>query len=321
MEKSDFDRLLQRYLTGQVSDAEKASLEAWLEVMKTENTTNLELTPEEEQLLFQKITATVDSGKPVTEFIPNQIKRQRANRWFLRVAASILLLMAASFLVWQWMKRDIQEEVLAATAVDKMILNDGSLVWVKGSSKLAYFEKDNGQTRYAELTGEALFEVAKDPNRPFVIQCREVSIKVLGTSFNLRANQDSVVLKVLTGKVTVSAIADNKTLQVEPFQEVIYTRGHWKQSTFGEKEATAMATNTEYDMRFENNTLGEVLARLESKFDVRIKATEESAKNCRLTADLTDHSLETSLQLITEVLTVTVTKQNSTIVVNGKGCL
>jgi transmembrane sensor len=320
MEKSDFDSLLQRYLNGQVTDKEKAKLEAWLEVMKTEDTTHLELTPEDEQQLFQKITSKIEGGKPVTEFRPLQIRKQRNNRWTLRIAASIVFISLAAFAIWKLNNRTVTKDNLTFESVDKMILNDGSLVWLKGNSKLEYFEKDNGQTRYAELTGEALFEVAKDPNRPFVIQCRDISIKVLGTSFSLRSDQDSVIVKVLTGKVSVTSSITNTTTQLEPWEELIYTRGQWKQISFGEAEATAITANTEYNMLFENNTLGEVLARLEKKFNVVIEVSDETAKACRLTADLTDHSLDTSLKLITEVLSVTTTKQDTVITITGKGC-
>ncbi|NOS93031.1 MAG: DUF4974 domain-containing protein [Cyclobacteriaceae bacterium] len=318
MEKSNFDHLLQRYLTGQVTDEEKAKLEAWLEVMKTEDTTHLELTPEEEAHLFQKITSKIESGKPVAAFRPEQIRKQKSNQWMMRIAASVVLVLTATFLIWQF--NDSATKKPAALAVDKMILNDGSLVWVKGDSKLAYFEKDNGQTRYAELSGEALFEVAKDPSRPFVIQCKDISIRVLGTSFSLRADNDSVVVKVLTGKVIVTSAIDNTTKQVEPFQEIVYTHGQWQQTAFAKTEVNTITANTEYNMHFENSTLGEVLARLEKKFNVVIQTSEPTAKDCRLTADLTDHSLDTSLQLITEVLSVTVDKNDKGIVMNGKGC-
>lgn len=319
MEKSDFDRLLQRYLTGQVTDEEKAKLEAWLEVMKTEDTTHLELTPEDEEQLFQKITSKIESGGSVAEFRPKQIRKNKKNQWILRIAASVVLVLVATYFFWQ-LKDASTEGNLTDKAIDKMILNDGSLVWVKGNSKLAYFEKDNGHTRYAELTGEALFEVAKDPNRPFVIQCRDISIQVLGTSFSLRSSQDSVVVKVLTGKVSVTSATGNKTTQLEPFQELVYTRNQWKQTFFSKKEANEITANTEYNMLFENNTLREVLNRLEKKFNVVIKTSDETMNNCRLTADLTDHSLDTSLQLIAEVLSIKVTKKETIIIIYGKGC-
>lgn len=320
MEKSDFDRLLHRYLTDQVTEEEKVKLEAWLEVMKTEDTTHLQLTDEDERQLFQKITAKIDSGKPITEFRPAQIRKQKTNRWILRIAASVTVGLAMVYILWQFNSSSNADGKLVNASVDKMILGDGSLVWLKGESKLAYFERDNGQTRYAELTGEALFEVAKDPSRPFVIQCRDISIRVLGTSFSLRSNQDSVVVKVLTGKVSVTSAIDNKTTQLEPFQELVYTHGQWKQTLFGEKEATAVTANTEYNMQFENNTLGEVLTRLEKKFNMVINTANKEANDCRLTANLTDHSLDTSLQLIAEVLDITISKRDSIIVIDGKGC-
>lgn len=319
MEKSDFDRLLQRYLTGQVTDAEKAKLEAWLETMKTEDTTNLELTPEDEQHLFQKITAKIESGKPITDFRPRHLRQQKAKRWTLRIAASLALILVTSYLVWQWTKQPARDEALTEASIDKMILNDGSLVWVKGNSKLVYFEKDNGHTRYAELTGEALFEVAKDPTRPFVIHCKDIAIQVLGTSFSLRASTDSVIVKVLTGKVNLTSAVDNSSRQLEPFQEIIYTHGQWQQASFSKDQLLTITANTEYNMNFENTTLREVLNRLEQKFNVTITSSEP-ANTCRLTADLTDHSLDTSLKLISEVLTITIDKLDTAIVINGKGC-
>jgi transmembrane sensor len=324
MEKSDFDQLLERYLAGQVTEEEKTKLEAWLEVMKTEDTTHLELTAEDETKLFQKITSHIqgntESIGPITDFRPRQIIKEKTNRWLLRMAASIAILVGVAS-AWYFVYRPQHPAIgiTQALQVDKMILNDGTLVWLRGEGKLAYTEKQDSGIRYAELSGEALFEVAKDPGKPFLIQCSNMTIKVVGTSFSLKADNDSVVLKVLTGRVQMFSAKDHINLSVGPRQKVVFGKGQAKEMVLPQNEIAALTENTEYNMQFENAILKEVLQKLGKKFDVSIVALQQ-ANQCRITADLTDHSLNTSLQMISEVLDITITREGKSIIINGKGC-
>jgi hypothetical protein len=66
--------------------------------------------------------------------------------------------------------------------------------------------------------------------------------------------------------------------------------------------------------------MGEVVDRLESKFNVSIKLSDKRIRNCKITMDFTDQSLTKSLQLITEVLDVTYSVQDKTVTITGTGC-
>ena len=95
MEKSNFDQLLQRYLTGQVTEQERVKIEAWLDVMKTRNTTDdLELSKDDEDKLFRKITSNTDSVADVISLVPE--KRKGLSFW-LKIAATFLLVAIASY--------------------------------------------------------------------------------------------------------------------------------------------------------------------------------------------------------------------------------
>ena len=320
MEKSDFDRLLQRYLDGKLSERERVKLEAWLEVMKTETTADLELNREDEDRLFQKITSNLDNIAEIRAFRPDSGKKTRIIRWSLSIAAGLLLAVFVSYLLWYTANRNPGRlKVVAENGVEKIMLNDGSLVWLRDESTLVYYEKADG-TRYGELSGAALFEVAKDPLRPFMLHCGDVTVKVLGTSFTLKGDGDHIELNVLTGKVNLSSQADRKGIDVEPNEKIFYKSGKIEKLPLDQREISAITANTTYNMQFTNASMNEIVKRIGDKFNVKIYLPVSQAGKCRITADFTDHSLESSLQMITEVLEVEYTRKDDTIIITGKGC-
>lgn len=89
----------------------------------------------------------------------------------------------------------------------QLTLPDGSRVWLNNVSSLRYPTSFQGSDRRVELTGEAYFEVARDARKPFVVQVKDASIKVLGTSFNVMAYPEEAGSQttLLTGAVQVKA--------------------------------------------------------------------------------------------------------------------
>src|SRR5690606_1106516 len=107
-----------------------------------------------------------------------------------RAAASLILLATLSLIVWEFIEKDSPKEIAnlqttASEEIKKVILADKSIVWLKGNSSLTYPEEFSEEERKISLQGEALFEVTNDPDRPFIIQCGELTTKVLSTSFSI----------------------------------------------------------------------------------------------------------------------------------------
>src|SRR6266404_8039455 len=93
-------------------------------------------------------------------------------------------------------------------------LPDGSVVWLNASSNLTY-DKNFGKTfREVNLTGEAFFNVTKDPSHPFIIHTKVIDVKVLGTEFNVKGypNDAYTETSLIRGsvEVTVKNRADEK---------------------------------------------------------------------------------------------------------------
>ena len=320
MERSDFNRLMERYLKNEVSEQERIKIEAWLEVRKTDGG-DIEFSGEDQENLFRKITSNMDNLDEIIALRPEKEKKATSGRWLMGIAASLLIVSLVSLVVWTAFKpRDNKLEVVSKDGVEKVILNDGTLVWLRGKSKLIYYEKSDG-FRYGKLEGEALFEVAKDAAHPFALECADVEIKVLGTSFNVKTTNDRLELRVLTGKVHVLSGKNKQSIDVEPNEQVIYNgEGEIKKSSMDKGALPALTANTEYNMVFSNTLMDEVLKKLEDKFNVSIKGTNEPIGNCRITADFTDHSLDSSLQMISETLSVAYAKEGNTITLSGSGC-
>lgn len=88
----------------------------------------------------------------------------------------------------------------------KVILPDGTKVWLNAASSLTFPVNFTGSERRVELKGEAYFEVAANKEKPFIVKVNDVGIKVLGTHFNVMAYQDEPAIEttLLEGAVQVS---------------------------------------------------------------------------------------------------------------------
>jgi transmembrane sensor len=321
MEKSDFDKLLERYLKGEVTDAEKTKLDAWLDVMKTHNTPNLGLTKAEEDNLFRKITSNLSTVDDVIAMAPKPGKQQRLITWSWRIAASVLVLLSLSYAVWTYIASSSTGiQPMTGNELEKIILNDGSLVWLKQGSQLRYRELQQQNLRITDFEGEALFEIAKSPDRPFVVKCGDVSLRVLGTSFRLKAASNSLDLIVLTGLVNVYSESEKINVNVEPNEHLTFAAGKLEKTAATPSSVSSITANTEYNMEFTNTSLGKIIGRLEQKFNVSVKLVNEQAADCRITANFTDHSLEQTLHMLSEIIDIDYSRKGNTITITGTGC-
>jgi transmembrane sensor len=99
-------------------------------------------------------------------------------------------------------------EVYTTDSLVQFYLPDSSRVLLNKNSRLSFPEKFEGRERTVKLTGEAFFEIKKDPTKPFMIEAGSSLTKVTGTSFNLKAHKtNEVELTVVTGTVEFSAVS------------------------------------------------------------------------------------------------------------------
>jgi transmembrane sensor len=145
MEQIDFKILVTRYLSGDLSKEEKRKFEGWLEKMKTDeeglSEADLELSKEDQAELYQRITSNLEDFDQNSSPIMPKAK-VHVSTWITRIAISIMVLSVVTYAVW-YLGGFKPGSDSAAAETKKLILQDGSLVWLKGQSSLAYVENQN----------------------------------------------------------------------------------------------------------------------------------------------------------------------------------
>jgi transmembrane sensor len=170
---------------------------------------------EKVQATFESIHALPQSERSAWASRLNALEQPERSRtrvrlpWFSRpvwaTAFALTIALIAGLVVWQ-VGQDGPVETSAfkterATHRD-ISLPDGSRVRLGARSQL--FVNFTSQTRYLVLEGgEAFFDVAKDKERPFLVQAGEVTIRAVGTEFNVRRVMDKTIVAVTEGVVEV----------------------------------------------------------------------------------------------------------------------
>lgn len=101
----------------------------------------------------------------------------------------------------------------------QLILSDGTKVWMNAASSLRYPAAFTGTDRTVELNGEAYFEVAKNPSKPFRVLLNGMDVQVLGTHFNVMAYENELAIKTTLLEGSVRVNSGTQHAQLSPGQQ------------------------------------------------------------------------------------------------------
>ncbi|GAB2787938.1 FecR family protein [Rhabdobacter roseus] len=209
-------------------------------------------------------------------------------------------------------------------------LSDGTRITLHKHSKLRLAPDYGHSERVVYLSGEAFFEVVKNPEKPFLVYTGEVVTKVLGTSFQVVAyeEQANISVAVKTGKVTVlkqNQSAAKPSLSDEivltPNQQAVYIKANERLVKTLVEQPILIGRPVPYPtFEFDGTPLTEVLASFEKAYGVKIIFDEEVFKNCNLNATLTNEPLFEKLDLICETIQARYEVVDGQVVMYGKKC-
>lgn len=209
-------------------------------------------------------------------------------------------------------------------------LSDGSRVFLAKDSKLSYASDFTKKTRDVYLSGAAFFDVAKDPEKPFIVYANELVTKVLGTSFTIKAfDQDKqVTVAVKTGRVSVFAnryVADidpeTKGIILIPNQQADFQRENETLSrSLVEQPKVVIAKKELEKFAFNNAPVAEIFEAMESAYGVDFLFDPEVLSSCHLTTSLSEETLFERLDVICEAIGATYKVVDAQIVITGRKC-
>ena len=199
----------------------------------------------------------------------------------------------------------------------KVRLADGTLVYLNSATRMKYPVKFDEKERKVYLSGEAYFEVAKDPERPFFVEMEGVEVRVYGTSFNVNTHQEGNIQTVLVkGSIGVKVLSSGMESMIRPGQMAEFKQGNTKVDV----KDVNVAVYTDWKdgiFRFENQRLEDILTVLSNWYDVDVFYQTPSVKELHFSGYMERYKdVRVILDAITLSTGVTFSIQGKTIIVS-----
>lgn len=214
-------------------------------------------------------------------------------------------------------------------AKSKMVLPDGTTVWLNSGSKLTYSDNFRDSVRSVELDGEAFFDVVKDAKHPFIVHTSGIDIRVLGTAFNVKsyAAESTIEATLIRGLIEVVKKDEPQSPKVilRPHEKLVFNK---EEQTMEKSSGTAEnikidkivitprgiiitplpknrsdtsleETSWVYNkLIFEGDTFDELAKKMERWFNVQIVFKDQKVQEYRVAGVFENESIEQALQAL-----------------------
>jgi transmembrane sensor len=314
------DDLLVKYLLGETTEEESLFVENWInsnaankkqyEDFKTiweESKRLAAVSTVNEKAAWQRFKTRIEQPKQTAV-----VRKMKAPAWWSVAALFIVLAGAGYFGFKIFGETPVQNiAVVSKESVIADTLPDGSVVTLNKNSELEYPSRFKGDTRTIALKGEAFFNVTPNKKKPFIIHVNDVTIRVVGTSFNVRSVNGVTEVLVETGIVQV--IRNNKMVQLQPEEKAIVTQ---QDSALVKEKVEDKLYNYYRSKQFvcDDTPLWKFVKILNEAYDANIVIDNPKLRNLRLTAPFDNESLDRILEIIHETFNITVVKGKDSII-------
>lgn len=319
--------LFQKLVTGDLQDAEQLQLEQWRQQADLNNLIYEEIVNDQNFCDLLQTGSWKDNSREwenildrINPKVYKTVKLTPRNYWLSAAVAGLLLLMGLTGGLFFTGKQPSGTENTFTHIYSprgqrtQVTLPDKSRVWLNSETSMQYPSTFNGKIREVTIEGEAFFEVAKNPEKPFIVNTSELKVKVYGTSFNVKAYPDEKTIEttLIDGKLSIQPNSDvegSKELFLKPNEKVTYTKPTGTTNMSQEKvvdKTEKVATGSMKQIKpviklisnvnvqpesswksgklyFNDETFGELAVKLERWFDVQIHFESEEVKNYRFT--------------------------------------
>lgn len=219
--------------------------------------------------------------------------------------------------------RKLVEHINSTDSSIRFELPDKSWIKLAPGSRFSYASGfTDSANRDVFLSGEAFFEVAKNPNKPFRVFSNDLVTRVLGTSFTIRAydKEKDINVVVQTGKVNVYRDQSEGVL-LTANQEVVYHRQDKKFTKQLKEHPVIISPKIQSrQLVFDDQPVLLVLQVLKEAYGIEINYDADLLRVCTITADLTDESIFKKLELICRAINADYEVINSEVYIYPKGC-
>ncbi len=311
-----FTELLGKQLAGEISPDESIELKSILA-----GSASLRKEYEHLQTYFDADTVEDENVDQVFNRIKTQInipgepglkvvKDKNFGIWLKMVA--VLAIVVAGVLVYNreaifFHKADqpaLTQVLTKVSEVKTIVLADGSTVKMNSGSSLKYPEHFTAAIREVYLSGEAFFDVKKDPHHPFIVHTEQLAVKVLGTAFDVKAypNDAFTETTLIRGKVSVSIKNNNtQTFVLKPNDKFTLIGGKASMSQLSHFDGSGRIIETawtNHELIYKNDSFEEIAKLFERWYGIKIAFKEPELKTLRFTGRVDKETLSEALDVL-----------------------
>jgi len=332
MTKVEFEKLTERYNAGKCTPEEIAFVEKWVD---------LNFGMDGDKLVFESEPEATITGEDMWLNIQDAagISRRWARPWsrewfFWGMAASVALLLVAGLFLFG---KDKKSPELTMTGLEthntsvnrqRIILPDSSVVTLAKGAGIITSESYGERTRTVRLTGEAFFEIKRNPKKPFLVYSGDLVTEVLGTSFNVKPELEgkTIEVSVVTGKVSVYTSEKDRNQRrsgviINPNQKVVYnTESKTIRQDIVENPKIVLPDAPELIFKFDEVPVETVLSTLRHAYGMEIVVNNSGLNDCKFTGNLNGFDLFKQLNYICDAIDAQYEVRGTTIFLTGNGC-
>ncbi len=321
------DDILVKYLLGEATPDERSSVGEWMAASE-ENRRYFEhfriIWDESKHLAAQSTVSEHDAWERLVQ----RTKRDEAttaapttaartiplNRFAWARAAAVLVLIGCAGWLTYLFTSGANGQLVASTDKNVLIqvLPDGSTVTLNKNSSLTYPSEFDGDTRMVTLKGEGFFNITPNKQKPFIIHVDDASVKVVGTSFNVKNLHGQTEVIVETGIVEVAK--HNNAIRVLPHQKALVSKNS---ETPTMEENTEMLYNYYRTKEFDCNgtPLWKLVEVLNEAFDAQIVIENPKVASLRQDVTYRGETLDDILKVIAATFpSITIEKKGERII-------
>ena len=223
-------------------------------------------------------------SKKILEQIRKNIRIKKLKRICFRVAA---VLIPVVLIVGLYMQLNSKVDLFGTSEYEEVVVDkgeriqimfqDGTKVYINSDSKLRYPKKFALNTREVFLEGEAYFVVAKNKNRPFIVNLSGPAIHVLGTSFNVQDYPETkdIVVCLDEGNINLT-LPTEKKYPVKPGERLVYNKDNQQCTISKMNDMRRLSMWKQNVIVFKDTPLSEVIKILNRWYNVEFKVEDEN---------------------------------------------
>lgn len=322
MMKNNISKIVKRYLSSRFSTETEERVQRW--VIKDENTKDKESASLEywDSLEVAPDSNTYSALDRVNQRIGHSQKRPikvSLYKRLSRIAAVLipLFIIAGGYLYYYNTKNSLIEISVAYGEEKHLVLPDSSEIWINAGTTIKYPKEFEGDRRTVYLDGEAYFSVQKDTSKPFIVETNNLSVKVLGTKFNVKAysNDNRTIATLTSGKVEVNTA--NNSYILRPNEQLTFNN-NTSTTIVDEVPSTETDAWLSGQLIFTDASFDEIVQTLERHFNISITNNTTIAPTKLYTVKfLKDEQLNDILNILGEIMNVKYQKKGNQLIIDN----